>query len=140
QHGDGATQPVRLSRVQVSREDEGFPGLAAIDGRPETGWAHVYAAGADTAVFHLAEPLPGGPDTKLVIRLRHETMPRLAIGKFRLSLTSLDGVDESPDGVPEAVLTALRKAPEQRTPKEREAIAEHYRTVAPELAEKRMHL
>jgi hypothetical protein len=140
QRGEAAEQPVRLSDVQVSREDEGFPGLAAIDGRPETGWAHVYASGPDTAVFRLAEPLRGGPDTKLVIRLRHETMPRLSIGKFRLALSSLDEVDASADGVPEAILTALRKPAEQRTPKEREAIAAHYRTVAPELAEKRKHL
>lgn len=140
QRGSAAPQPVRLSHVQVSREDEGFPGLAAIDGRPETGWAHVHAAGPDTAVFHLAEPLQGGPDTKLVIRLRHETMPRLAIGKFRLSLTSWGAADPSPEGIPEAVLTALRKAPEQRTAAEREAIAAHYRTVAPELAEKRARL
>jgi len=49
-------------------------------------------------------------------------------------------VDASPDGVPEAVLTALRKAPEQRTPKERDAILEQYRAVAPELADRRIRL
>jgi hypothetical protein len=137
QRGGGEEQPVRLSHVQVTREDEGFPGLAAIDGRPDTGWAHVYAAGTDTAVFYLAEPMRGGPDTKLVIRLRHETAPRLSIGKFQLSLTGQDGADPSQEGMPEAVLTARRKSPEQRTPAERAAIAAHYRTVAPELTEQR---
>src|SRR5262249_20444394 len=78
--------------------------------------------------------------TTLVIRLRHETKPRLAIGKFQLALTSLEGADTSPKGVPEAVLKALSKAPEQRTQAEREAIAAHYRTVAPELSEKRSRL
>src|SRR5262249_5629367 len=124
----------------VSQDEEGYPALAAIDSRPETGWARVHACGAQTAVFHLAEPLQGGSDVKLVIRLRHETEPRLAIGKFRLSLTGLAGVDEGADGVPEAVLTALRKAQDQRTPKEREAIADQYRAVAPELAAKRIRL
>jgi hypothetical protein len=136
----GTERRVSLDQVRVNREDEGFPGLAAIDGRPETGWAHIYAATPDTAVFHLAGPLRGGPDVKLGIRLRHETMPRLSIGKFRLSLTGLGEVDASADGVPEAVLAGLRKTPEQRTSKERDAIAAHYRTVAPELAEKRMRL
>ena len=36
-----------------------------------------------------------------------------------------------PNGVPEAVLTALRKAPEARTDAERTRIAAHYRTLAP---------
>lgn len=140
QRGGEPAQPVTLSRVQVTREDDGFPGLAAIDGRADTGWAHVYASGADTAVFHLAEPLRGGPDTKLVIRLRHETQPRLAIGKFQLALTSLDGADTSMEGLPEAVLKALRKSPEQRATEERQTIATYYRKVAPELSQQRAHL
>jgi hypothetical protein len=136
QRGDETLQPVPLAAVQASHQDEGFPALAAIDGRAETAWAPVNGGAAD-ALFRLATPLAGGADTKLVIRLRHETKPRLGLGKFRLSLTSLDGVGVSDEGVPEKVLTALRKAPDQRTAAEQETITNHYRTLAPELAEQR---
>src|SRR5262249_56500284 len=96
-------------------------GRGVMAGGRRPGGAGVHAAGRKTAVFPPAEPLQGGVDVKLVIRLRHETEPRLAIGKFRLSLTSLDGVDASADGVPEAVLTALRKAGGARL--DREAVS-----------------
>ncbi|HEU4754748.1 MAG TPA: DUF1553 domain-containing protein, partial [Armatimonadota bacterium] len=134
--GAAGIQPVKLSGVTVAGEDDGYPGMAAIDGRPETGWAQVYGGGGlRTAVFRLAEPLKGGPDTQLVVRIRHETRPRLAIGKFRLSLAGLDGADLGAQALPDRVLTAIRKPADQRTPAERAEIAAQYRKLAPELAE-----
>jgi hypothetical protein len=139
QRGNEPAQPVSLAQVLVNREDEGYPGLALIDGRPETAWALVNG-GTGTAVFRPAEALSGGPDTKLIVRLRHETLPRLTIGKFRLWLTAHDDADTNEQGLPDKVLTALRKAPEPRSAEERETIATHYRTIAPDLAERRARL
>jgi hypothetical protein len=132
QRGSGVAQPVPLVSVAVNADDEGYPGLAAIDGRPDTGWGQRSGA-ANTAVFRLAEPLVGSADTRLIIRLRHETKPRLAIGKFRLSLTGVAQADLSPQGLPDPVLAALRKAPDQRTRAETDALTAAYRNVAPEL-------
>jgi hypothetical protein len=141
QQGNGTLRPVAIKEVEVNNEDEGFPGWAAIDGRPETGWTpSVHGGFAPQAVFRLAEPIVGSPDTKLVVTLQQTTKPRLAIGKFRLSLTGLEGADRNPQGVPEAVLAALRKEPAQRTPEEVKRIAEHYRKVAPALEELRCKL
>jgi mono/diheme cytochrome c family protein len=136
--GTAGTQPVKLRDLRVSGELEGFPALAAIDARPETGWAQMH--GAPLAVLRLAEPVQGGAETRLVVRIRHETRPRLAIGKFRLSLTGFDWADLNAGGVPEDVLKALRKGADQRTPAEQETIAGHYRTLALELTEKRARL
>jgi hypothetical protein len=127
--------------VRVHREDKGFPGYAAIDGRPETGWAQVHgSAGTHTAVFRLAEPLRGDAQTRLILRLRHETRPQLAIGRFRIALSRFETLDTSPAGVPDSVLAALRKASDKQTTAEQQAVQAHYRTIAPELTEKRRHL
>jgi cytochrome c553 len=136
--GSEVARPLKLADLQVSGELEGFPGLAAIDGRPETGWAQMH--GEPSAVFRLAEPLRGGPETQLVIRLRHETKPRLSIGKFRLSVTGVDWANLNTEGVPDPVLKAIRKSPAERTPAEQETVAAHYRSVAAELSEKRTRL
>lgn len=141
QEGNGPLRPIAIKEVEVNSEDEGFPGLAAIDGRPDTGWTPgIHGGYAPQAVFRLAEPVTGGPNTKLVVTLQQATKPRLAIGKFRLSLTGLDGVDRSAQGAPDAVLAVLRKEPAKRTPEDIKRIAEHYRRIAPALEEPRQRL
>src|SRR5439155_23809049 len=134
-------KPVAIAAVDVDQDDEGFPGIAMIDGRPDTGWAKIYGGGGPhTAVFTLAEPLAGSPGSKLIVRLRHETRPRLAIGKFRVSLSRVEGADLRAPALPDGVLAAIRKDPAQRTPAEKAAIIAHYRKVAPELAAARERL
>jgi hypothetical protein len=132
--GSGPWEPVRFSGVRVNAEEEGYPGLATIDGRADTGWAKVYGA-ARTAVFRLASPLTNvGPDTQFRVRLRHETAPRLAIGKFRVSFAESERADLSAKTLPDNALAAVRKDAAARTPDEVKLIAEFYRGVAaPEL-------
>lgn len=142
QRGNEAPQPVPLASVVVNGQAEGFPGLAALDARPDTGWAIVHGSGGTrTAVFRLAEPVRGGEGARLIVRLRHDAKPRLAIGKFRLSLSGRNQADLSAQGIPDTVLAALRKEGAQRTPDEAQAIAAYYRDVAaPELETARRHL
>ncbi len=141
QRGSGAAEPVKLTSVEVSGDDEGYPGLAMIDGRPETGWAIVNAhTGEKNAVFRFEKPLQGGSDVRLIVRLHHEARPRLSIGKFRLSLSGLEQPDLNPQGLPDNVLAALRKDPGRRTAAENQAIAAYYRKVAPELDAPRRRL
>ena len=134
-------QPVKPVSVNVNDESEGYPGIALLDGRPDTGWAQVHPrVGVRTAVFHLAAPLPGGPDTKLIVRLRQETNAHHELGKFRISLSDRAQVDGSGQTVPDKVLDALRKETGKRSADESALIAAHYRTVAPELEETRRRL
>jgi hypothetical protein len=141
QHGNGPAQPVTLASVEVSGDDEGYPGLASIDGNPKTGWAIVNAhSDGKTAVFRFDQPLQGGPDVHLVVRIHHEMEPRLAIGKFRLALSSVEHPDLNAQGLPDDVLAALRKDPGQRTPAETQAITRTYREVAPGLETARRNL
>jgi mono/diheme cytochrome c family protein len=136
---DGVITPVKLASVQVNDQSEGFPGTAMIDGRPETGWAQIYSD-ERAAVFHLVEPLRGGPNVQLIFRLRQTTKPHLTVGRFRLSLSSLAQADLSEQGVPANVLSALGKEAEKRTPAETQAILAFYRSVAPELETARQRL
>lgn len=133
--GTNASRPVKVDNVTADFAAEGFPALALIDGKPETAWAQGDGPPDDRyAVFHFAEPLHGGTNLSLEVRLRHETkFARQTIGRFRLGLTALEWPPSGKTGVPEAVMKALKTAPEQRDDNQRQAIARHYRTVAPEL-------
>ena len=127
-------RPVKLAHVVTSAQAEGFPALAMLDGRKETGWAIPIAHSSEhQAAFHLAEPLVTTSNAVVTVRLRHDHYERKAtIGKFRFSLTAVEQpLPKSP--VPDDVLKALRIAPEKRDGKQRQTIAAHYRTIAPEL-------
>lgn len=129
-------RPLKVGRVLASAEPDGHPALALVDGRPDTAWAHPHHHSADhRVVFQLAEPVAGGTNVSIVVTLRHETQPRLAVGKFRLGLSSLSWMPADKSGLPDEVLKALKVAPEKRDEKQRKSIARHYRKIAPQLAE-----
>lgn len=138
QQGEKST-PIPVAGVVVNDESEGYPGVAMLDGKPNTGWAQIYS-NARTAVFHLAQELSPPEGAKLIVRIRQEARAHLALGKFKISLSSVDHADLSGQGIPDPVLAALRKPGDQRTPAEAQAIAAAYRNVAPELEEVRVKL
>jgi hypothetical protein len=133
---------VKVAQVTADFEAEGFPALALIDGKPETAWAQGGGPQSDReAVFHFAEPLKGGINVTLTVRLRHESkFTRHTIGRFRLSLSSLEFPPVEKSGVPDDVLKAIKVAPEKRDANQCKLIARHYRKVAPELFEPRRQL
>src|SRR5205807_401019 len=85
-------KPVKLASADADFSQDTFPVANAIDGKPNTGWAvggHMKAEN-HTAVFTFAEPIAGGPATKIVVRLKHESQyAGHNIGRFRLSLTTV---------------------------------------------------
>jgi len=140
--GTGPEQPVPLVSAVADRESDGFPAMATIDGRPDTGWAEVYGGG-ETIVFRPAQPIRMAPGAQLVVHLRHQTKPYLAIGKLQISLSSLPQPDLSANGAPDDVLALIRKPEAQRTHDEEAKVEAAYRNVAPELADlhgKQAHL
>lgn len=78
-----------LSQATADAEQSGYPVSAAIDGKPETGWAVHIEGGSHkknrTAVFHLSQPLPPG-EREIKIRLIQNYGGRHTIGAFRISL------------------------------------------------------
>ena len=134
--------PVKVDRVSADFAAEGFPAAALIDGDPNTGWAQGAAPPSERhAVFYLAERLKGGTNVMLTVRLRHESkFTRHTIGRFRLSVSSLEFPPSEKGGVPEKVFEAIKVAPDNRDADQRKLIARHYRKVTPDLAEPRQRL
>lgn len=135
--GGKEAKPVKLAAAEADFSQEGFPVANLVDAKSNLGWAvngHAKPENRMT-VFTFAEPIPGGPATKIVVRLKHESQyAGHNIGRFRLALTtaakpSLSGKG----GLPADVLDALAVAPDQRNPKQRELLEKFYRSVAPEL-------
>ncbi len=122
----------------------GMPAMAVLDSDTETGWG--VGLGESTAPFlalRLAEKLTTGPDTRIVVRLRHDSTDyrRAVIGRFRLALSSaeyswpgegdetkrLAGKDPAgwSSGLAGNVVAALRVPPENRTAEQKKAIREY---------------
>ncbi|NUQ65682.1 MAG: hypothetical protein HUU20_24695 [Pirellulales bacterium] len=85
----GRPVPIAQARADFSQTSHGgWPAEAAIDGKPQTGWAIDPAEGMrHVVVFELAEPLVCAQGTVLEFRLDH-TDRQHSIGRLRLSATS----------------------------------------------------
>jgi hypothetical protein len=136
---DGTPRPVKLASAAADFSQPGFSVASLVAGKRGPGWAvegHVRRASDRAAVFTFAKPIPGGPNTTLVVRLEHNSAyPQHNIGRFRLDLTGAEKPalgDRA--GLPDAVAQALATEPAKRSPAQQEALAAHYRTLAPELA------
>ena len=127
---------VDLARVQVSAASEGFPGLALIDGDPDSSWAVGEGHSRDhQAVFHFRQAIETGPETELVLRIHHTSrFPRTTVGRFQVALSAWPSPGLG-SGLPDDVLKSLRKPAAERQKEDLERIARHHRSVAPELAD-----
>ena len=141
--GSDQPSPLKIGAAQASYSQGNYPIENAIDGKSNTGWA-VYGRPKllDTsAVFTLSEPVEVAEGSQLVIRMCHDgSFNQHAIGRFRLSLTSVlkPGLDGE-EGFSEAIVAAL-KAGDQMTDDQRQILMEHYRGVAPFYAPLRQQL
>ena len=141
--GAGTGAPVELASAIADFSQDGYPVANAIDGKPDTGWAVAgHEKPADhRAVFAFAKPLAAGPGTTLTVRLKFESsFKQHAIGRFRLSLTSLDHPDLATTGLPDAVAQALRQPAAKRTPEQVELLRRHFLAVTPLLDKPRAEL
>lgn len=135
-------QLVAIASAQASYEQPDFPVSAAIDADPATGWAlsgHKIKGQNRYAMFTFAQPIPGGPGTKLIVRLKQQSgFANHTIVKFRLSATTIAKPKlASAAAVDAKIADLLFKAPANRTVEDNAEIAKHYRSIAPELAEAR---
>jgi hypothetical protein len=134
----GEALPVGIAEARADFEQSRFPVSAAIDGKPNTGWAvdGSKKSGVEhEAVFTFEKPVHGGPGAVLTVTLAHESShAHHALARFRLSITTAARPDVSiAKTLNEGVADLLWKAADARTDDEAERLAVYYRTIAPEL-------
>ena len=102
-------KPVKLVRGEHDFAQEGFSAQAALDGKPETGWA-IFGPGEfnvnRTAIFHLEKPVTA---QKWTVTLKQDYGGQHTLGKFRLSLATPQP-DSDPTPVALRQKTAFEKA------------------------------
>lgn len=140
-----STDVVPISAAQADFEQPQYPVAAAIDGDPATGWAvsgHEIRGVNRSAMFTFAQPIAGGPGSKLVVRMKHES--RFAnhnIAQFRISVTTVDNPRlATSSGLNPALARILLKKEDTRTDEEKTELARHYRSIAPALEATRVAL
>ena len=133
----GESNPVKIATAEADYSQQGHPIAQAIDGDPQTGWAvdgHTKAE-SRAASFALAEPVAGGEGIRLVVKLHHQSQfAQHSIGKFRLSITDSDHPNVKGSPFPDDVTAALKIEAAKRDDKQKDTLAKHYRSIAPELA------
>jgi hypothetical protein len=135
--GDPAkAKPVVLHNAKADFSQENYAVAGAIDGKLETGWAVVPATGQrHVAVFETKEPLnfPNGMTLSFKMDQRYEGKLH-NIGRFRLSVTNYKPPVPLDAGISEAIVKILKVPADKRTPEQKAAITNHYRSIDAELA------
>ena len=124
----------------ADHEQPGFPiaGAIAAKGNPNKGWSiGDKPAEPHSAVFLLKEPLDSPTPVQLTIRLeQNATQPYLTLGRFRIAVTS-DPKAAKRVALPPAILALLNTPATKRSQSDAEALAKHYRSIAPRLKPRR---
>ena len=129
----GESIPVKLARAESDYAQEGWPAAAVLEGKKEQGWAIDGNEPARRQARHLAvfpaTAVAVQENSRLVVRIRQEAFDGHTIGRFRLALTSLEPalVGVGGGNLPTTVAAALKAAPDQRSPEQREALRSFYR-------------
>ena len=127
--------PLTFTRAVADYSQSGWDIANVIDGKSGKGWAVDGNSKKENrkAMFLLATPVVVPQGATLTVRLVHDTLSQHAIGRFRLSATSLPAADVSLSGgpaVPAAVRAALLTEPAKRTPAEKAAVEAHFLATA----------
>ena len=127
--------------ASADHEQKNFPVAAAIDNNPDTGWAISPAAGKNhVAMFEFKQPLDRAGGTTLSITLDQNHGSAHAIGRLRLAVTKSAKPLRVSSGLPDPIAAILATSAADRTPQQRQKLAAHYRSIAPELAAERDRL
>ncbi|HTF88521.1 MAG TPA: PSD1 and planctomycete cytochrome C domain-containing protein [Planctomycetota bacterium] len=115
--------------------NEAWLAAHTIDGNPKTGWAIAGATDvAHELVLETAETLGTESGTSLRLTLEQRYGHKHTLARFRVSAcSSRDAALCVP--LPAAIATILGKDASQRTSEESEALAAHYRSISPLLAQ-----
>ena len=129
-----ASRPLSLENATADFAQEGYPVAAAVDGKPETGWALLPRLGeGHEAVFEVAEDAGAEGGSTLVLTIEHNYGALHALGRFRISVTSSDRPVRY-HGLPAGVAQALEVEPGSRTPEQHATVHAHYVSTDPEMS------
>ncbi len=135
---------VALARAIADFSQKGFEVARAIDDNEQTGWAVEGDQKKENrrAVFTFAEPVTlENEGQALRVTLAHRSdKNRHNIGRFRLSVISIDypGIDET--GLPDGIYRSATTAWEQRSEAEQKLVTDYWRGHSPLLDEPRSQL
>ena len=119
---DGQVLPMTAAAATREQGDMKLGGL--LDDAPATGWSVGDGRNVErdhAAVLRFNAPLEATPDTKLTIRLKHESeQKRQILGRFRLSLTRSENPRLAPTDL--TLLAAIRTAEAKRTEDQKKAV------------------
>ena len=129
----GYPVPVKLVRAEADYEQKNWPAAAVLTGQKGKGWAidgndPAKRQPRQLAVFPAAA-LDVSENSRLVVRIRQETLDRHNLGRFRLAVTAADPAVMGVAGstMPPAVTAALAVSRDQRSKDQQEALRMFYR-------------
>ncbi|HVR35077.1 MAG TPA: DUF1553 domain-containing protein, partial [Methylomirabilota bacterium] len=132
----GAPVPLDIAKAEADYTQEGHDVRSLIDGREGPGWA-VQAFEEKqrvrrSAYFTLAGAAALEEGARLRVRLLHQSQwPEANVGRFRLSVTSLETPVREPE-VPDKIRGLLAMAPDERDEKQTRELDAYWRSVAPD--------
>ncbi len=131
----GPGRGLSLSKGVATFAQEGFPAANALLGQATTGWAISPQFGkAHSAYFELREPVKTVKDTLLTFTLQSQFGKNHTIGKFRLYVTTTKPPLALPT-LPENLAKILTTEPTKRTPQQKAALTQFFRSQDQELAQ-----
>lgn len=136
QGDDPARMEIKLASAVADFHQGSFTIDGTLDDDPKSGWAVLNQSDMTItrhAVFTLAKPLPGGPGTKLIIKLLHESVhPLHNIGRFRLAVTSNAAPKlEVSNSEAKQLSAALEKPIKDRSDAEKKLVSDEFRKQEP---------
>jgi hypothetical protein len=137
-----ATQPVQIATASATYEQDKYPASAALDDKPETGWAVGPLAGQPAAAeFFFKSPQNVDGTSIFTITLDHaaSAIPQHVLGRFRISMTNAPDADASVR-LPANILAILGVPPDKRTPEMKTDIAAYHRRISKLLQPMRQRL
>jgi len=133
--GSTESQPVKIARVTTEPADQAAAAKAIVDGNEKTGLILGPGQKLPRIHLHLAEPLTTEQAGSLRISLSQKVTKKQSIGCFRISAMTGKQFE-----IPSDVRTAIVVAPEKRSAKQAQAVAEFHFAQAPEAGEMRQKL
>jgi hypothetical protein len=129
-------KPIKLIRPQADFSQDQFPIANVIDNNPETGWAVAPQFGKNHVAVFEAQAAFGSPDgtTIAVTMLQKFPGKEHNIGKFRISATTTRPPVLLQGQVPEQITKILDVPADKRTPEQKTAVMNYYRSIDQELA------
>jgi hypothetical protein len=135
-------KPVEIAGGVASFAQDKYPAAAALDEKPETGWAiGPFANRPATADFFFKTPQGAEGGSIFTVTLEHQAsaVPLHALGHFRISVTTAAGPDAA-DGLPANIQAILKVPAANRNEQQKNDLAAYHRRVAASLKPVRSRL